>query len=156
MSSSKWMALTVLVLVMTLAVACGGDSDEGESVGLPSARGETDTSPVHPNVALDITDVQQRQSLREITDYADVVDATLSQSGVSVTLDLVVLSTVSEERAKELGDQFVRVVKRRGPDHRPVNQLGTGTLDYAITVSYPDGEISKGSKVRIATQISWE
>ena len=156
MSSARWVALTVLVAVMTVSAACGDDSGDGESAGLPTARGETDSSPVHPNVELDITDVQQSQSIREITDYGEVADATLSQSGVSVTLDLVVLSTVSEERAKELGDQFVRVVKRRGPDHRPVNQLGTGTLDYAITVSYPDGEISKGSKVRIATQISWE
>jgi len=148
--------LLVLVAVMTVAAACGGDSDEGASAGLPEARGETDTSPVHPNVELDITDVQKSQSLREITDYGEVVNATLSQSGISVTLDLTVVSTATEERAKELADQFVRVVKRRGPDHRPVNQLGTGTLDYTITVSYPDEEISKGVKSRIATQISWK
>ena len=156
MRIARWMALTGLVLIMTVAVACGSDSDDEASAGLPTARGETDTSPVHPNVELDITDVQKSQSLREITDYSDVVDATLLQSGVSVTLDLVVISTVSEERARELGDQFVRVVKRRGPDHRPVNQLGTGTLDYTITVSYPDEEISKGSKRKIDTQITWK
>ena len=157
MSSAKWVALTVLVALMTMAVACGGDSDDGASAGLPTSRGETEGNPVHPNVLLDITDVQQRQSLREITDYADVVDATLVQSGVSVTLDLVVGSNISEERAKELGDQFIRVVKRRGPDHRPVNQLGTGSLDYAITVFHPgELQIAKGTKGRMATQISWE
>ena len=157
MSSARWVALTVLVAVMTFAVACGDSDDQGTSAGLPTSRGETDTSPVHPNVLLDITDIQQRQSLREITDYTDVVEATLVQSGISVTLDLVVGSAISDERAKELGDQFVRVVKRRGPDHRPVNQIGTGTLDYAITVSRPgEVQIAKGTKRRIATQISWE
>ena len=157
MSSAKWVALTILIAVMTFAVACGDSDDQGTSAGLPTSRGETDSNPVHPNVLLDITDVQQRQSLREITDYADVVDATLAQSGISVTLDLIVGSVVSEERAKELGDQFVRVVKRRGPDHRPVTQLGTGSLDYAITVSHPgELQIAKGTKRRVATQISWE
>ena len=157
MNSAKWVPLTILVAVMMFAVACGEPDDQGTSAGLPTSRGETDSSPVHPNVLLDITDVQQRQSLREITDYADVVDATLVQSGISVTLDLVVGGAVSEERAKELGDQFVRVVKRRGPDHRPVNQLGTGSLDYAITVLHPgELQIAKGIKRRVATQISWE
>jgi len=157
MSSAKWVALTILVAVMTFAVACGDSDDQGTSAGLPTSRGETVSNPVHPNVLLDITDVQQRQSLREITDYADVVEATLVQSGISVTLDLVVGGAVSEERAKELGDQFVRVVKRRGPDHRPVNQLGTGSLDYAITVLHPgELQIAKGIKRRVATQISWE
>ena len=157
MSSAKWVALTILVVVMTFAVACGDSDDQGTSAGLPTSRGETDSNPVHPNVLLDITDVQQRQSLREITDYAEVVDATLVQSGISVTLDLIVGSVVSEERAKELGDQFLRIVKRRGPDHRPVNQLGTGSLDYAITVFHPgELQIAKGTKGRMATQISWE
>jgi hypothetical protein len=157
MNSAKWVALIVLVAVMTIAVACGGDSNDEVSAGLPTSRGETEGNPVHPNVLLDITEVQQSQSLREITDYAEVEDATLTQSGVVVRLDLVVGSTVTEERAKELGDQFVRVVKRRGPDHRPVNQLGTGTLDYGITVSHPGNvQIAKGAKLRIATQITWE
>jgi major membrane immunogen (membrane-anchored lipoprotein) len=157
MSSAKWVALTVLIAVMTLAVACGDSDDQGGSAGLPTSRGETDGNPVHPNVLLDITDVQQSQSLREIRDYADVVEATLLQSGVAVTLDLVVGSAISEERAKELGDQFIRVVKRRGPDHRPVNQLGTGSLDYTITVFHPgEVQIAKGTKKRIATQITWE
>ena len=157
MSSTKWVALTVLVAAITVAVACGGDSDDGTSAGLPQARGETETNPVLPNLPLDISDVQKGQALREIKDYGEVVDATLSQSGLTVTLDLVVVSTVSEERAKELGEQFVRIVKRRGPDHRPVNQIGTGSLDYAIAVSNPDAEsIAKGDKIRAATKVIWE
>lgn len=156
MRIAKWMALTALVLIMTVAVACGSDSEE-ESAGLPSARGETDTNPVLPNVPLDISDVQKGQALREIKDYGDVVDATLSQSGLSVTLNLVVASTVSGDRAKELGEQFVRIVKRRGPDHRPVNQIGTGSLDYSIAVSNPDEDsIAKGDKARNASKVIWE
>ena len=151
------MVLSALVLIMTAVVACGDDSGDGDSAGLPQSRGETDTNPVLPNLPLDISDVQKGQALREIKDYGDVLDATLSQSGLSVTLDLVVNSSLTEERAKELGEQFVRIVKRRGPDHRPVNQIGTGSLDYSIAVSNAEQEsVARGDKVRAASKVIWD
>ncbi len=157
MSTARWVGLTLLVMITTVAVACGGDSEDGDAAEVASGSGETETSPVLPNVLMVITDVQARGSIRELTDYADVEDATLLQTGDSVALELVVGSGISDERAKELADQFMRVVKRRGPDHRPVNQIGTGALDYTIVVSHPGNEvIANGAKLRTAFAITWE
>jgi hypothetical protein len=147
-------ALTVLVIVTTVGVACGGESDEGKS-GADSAKAFAPSLQARaPGV---INEVQERRAIRALTDYNDVTDAALSQSGTTLSLVLVVAEDVSSDRAKELGVLFVKMVKFHGPDIKPVQSIGPGNLDYVITVTYPDEEkIAKGAKNRIASVITWE
>ena len=154
MGTAPMVALTVLVIVTTVGVACGGESDEGKS-GADSAKAFAPSLQARaPGV---INEVQERRAIRALTDYNDVTDAALSQSGTTLSLVLVVAEDVSSDRAKELGVLFVKMVKFHGPDIKPVQSIGPGNLDYVITVTYPDEEkIAKGAKNRIASVITWE
>jgi len=154
MGTAPMVALTVLVIVTTVGVACGGESDEGKS-GADSAKAFAPSLQARaPGV---INEVQERRAIRALTDYNDVTDAALSQSGTTLSLVLVVAEDVSSDRAKELGVQFVKMVKFHGPDIKPVQSIGPGNLDYVITVTYSDEEkIAKGAKNRIASVITWE
>jgi len=155
MGTAPMVALTVLVIVTTVGVACGGESDEGKS-GAGSAKAFAPSLQARaPGV---INEVQERRAIRALTDYNDVTDAALSQSGTTLSLVLVVAKDVSSDRAKELGVLFVKMVKFHGPDIKPVRvHPGPGNLDYVITVTYPDEEkIAKGAKNRIASVITWE
>ena len=147
-------ALTVLVIVTTIGVACGGESDEGKS-GAGSAK--TFAPSLQARAPGVINEIQERRAIRALMDYKDVTDATLSQSGTTLSLVLVVAEDVSSDRAKELGVQFVKMVKFHGPDIKPVQSIGPSNLDYVITVTYSDEEkIAKGAKNRIASVITWE
>ena len=55
--------------------------------------------------------------------YAEVMDAAITQDGADVSLVLVVRSSTSANRAKTLGENFVRMVKnmsQAGPPGRTV------------------------------------
>ncbi len=91
-----------------------------------------------------------------IQEYVEVRDAAISQDGDTYSLVLVVDRATSTERAKELGDNFVRMVKSFGPDDSPGQEIGSGTYDYLIGIYYPDGEqVALGAKSRISTRITW-
>ena len=122
-----------------MAAACGEDEDA-----------------VPTRLPTDISESQESKVLRDITDYNEVVDATLLQEGISITLNLVVGEAVPPARAKELGGQFVRLFKIRSPDVQPGGLIGAGKFDYTITVSYPDEEIAKGIKPRLLSTVVWK
>ena len=64
-------------------------------------------------------------------------------------------SRTSPERAKNLGDNFVRMVKTFGPDDSPGEDIGTGLFDYLLAVAYPDETIIvQGAKARSSSRIS--
>jgi hypothetical protein len=139
MSTTRLVALTVLVTLAMVAVACG---DEGDAV--PT------------RLPTDISESQESKVMRDITDYNEVVDATLLQDGITITLGLVVGEDVPAARAKELGNQFVRLFKIRSPDVQPGGLIGAGKFDYTITVGYADEEIAKGVKPRLLSVVVWE
>ena len=91
-----------------------------------------------------------------IQEYAEVRDAAINEEGDAYSLVLVVAGGTSTERAKELGDNFVRMVKSLGPDDSPGQEIGSGIYDYLIGICYPDGEqVALGAKAKISTQITW-
>ena len=61
------------------------------------------------------------------------------------------------EKARELGDNFVRLLKdtaKAEPD--PGGEIGAGVYDYTITVTKPDKVvIARGSKASTAAHITW-
>jgi len=139
MTTARLVALTVVVIFSMALVACGEDEDA-----------------VPTRLPTDISESQESKVLRDITDYNEVVDATLLQEGISITLGLVVGEAVPPARAKELGGQFVRLFKIRSPDVQPGGLIGAGKFDYTITVSYPDEEIARGVKPRLLSTVVWK
>ena len=85
-----------------------------------------------------------------------VLEASISQDGKRLSLGLVVRPETTQDRAQELGDNFLRLVKTFGPEALPGKEIGSGTFDYAITVAYADGTtIANGAKEPNSTRITW-
>ena len=143
MGAAKLMALMVLVVVIAAAAACGGDDDGADAV---ATRGPTE-----------LNEVQERRAIRDLTDEGEVLDATMTQTATTASLELVVVDEVSETRAQELGSKFVRTVKQRGPDRQTGILIGIGNVDYTVTVKYSDGnQVARGLKPRNANAITWK
>ena len=91
-----------------------------------------------------------------IIEEPQVLDAAVSQDGDTLNLVLVVPHSINPERAKQLGENFVRMVKSLGPDDPPGRQVGTGVFNYVIGVYYPNEKpVARGAKVSFAADISW-
>jgi len=151
MGMARLAGLTVLAIATIAAAACGGGDGGGNE---EAGTGRTTNLARPPGT---INETQERRAIRALTDYNDVADATLSQSGTTLSLFLVVAEDVSSERAKELGNTFVRMAKFHGPDVKPIQTIGPGNLDYVITVTYPNEEkIALGGKKRNAALVTWE
>lgn len=143
MVTLRLVALTVVATAMAALVACGGDDDETD--GVPT-RGPTE-----------LNEVQERRAIRDLTDEGEVLDATMTQTATTASLELVVVDEVSETRAQELGSKFVRVVKQRGPDRQTGILIGIGNVDYTITVKYSDDRTAaQGTKPRNANAMTWK
>lgn len=108
--------------------------------------------PSVPNITEDI----KNAAIDQIEQYTMIRDAAIGQKGRDVTLTLIVNYATSEGRAKELGDNFIRMVKGLSPDEPPGKQIGTGIYDYMIGVYYPnEKKVALGAKVRISPHITW-
>ena len=143
MSAAKLTALMVLVVVIAAAAACGGDDDGADAV---ATRGPTE-----------LNEVQERRAIRDLTDEGEVLEATMTQTATTASLELVVIDEVSPERAKELGSKFVRTVKQRGPDRQTGILIGIGNVDYTIIVKYSDDRtVAQGTKPRNVNAMAWK
>ena len=88
--------------------------------------------------------------------YPEVRDAAVTQKGDQLSLVLVVRSATNTQRAKTLGENFVRMTKNLGPDSPPGKEIGKGIYDYLIGVYYPnERQVVLGAKSRGAERISW-
>ena len=86
----------------------------------------------------------------------DVIDASISQEGEKLALAIIVRNGMSEGRAKQLGDNFVRLVKTFGPDDSPSKEIGRGRFDYLVGVKTIDGKtVAMGAKVGPSPRITW-
>lgn len=104
----------------------------------------------------ELTQQQKTLAIQAIKDHPSVRDAAVGQKGKQLSLAIIVDYATSKERAKELGDAFVRLVKTFGPEPDPGKMIGKGTFDYLITVATPDQRvIVQGAKVSFSEYISW-
>lgn len=87
---------------------------------------------------------------------AEVRESSIRQAGRQVNLLLVVDQGTSASRARQLGDSFVRIAKRIGPDDNPGRTIGQGQFDYLVGVyDLGNRQIVMGAKNRNAVSISW-
>ena len=128
------LALVMLFAGLWLVVGCSSDSPQ------PSLTGQQKTAAINQITALD-----------------EVVDALIEQPNKkTLSLAVTVNFGTSRDRARDVGESFVRMVKSLGPDNAPGQQIGSGIYDYEITVLYPDRTtVVQGSKVQGVTRISW-
>ena len=88
--------------------------------------------------------------------YREVVEAAISQREDRVSLVLIVQSATNEQRAQELGDNFVRLFKSLSPDTPPGSVIGEGMYDYVVSVYYPnEKKVTSGAKAKNAQRITW-
>ena len=124
----------LVIIVIVIIIAADGDSN------------------VELNIAADIKAI----AISSISDYPEVIDAAISQDDRGISLVLVVAFGTDEGRAKELGDNFVRMLKSFSEDSPPGKDIGKGMYDYLIGVYYPDEmQVALGAKARSANRISW-
>lgn len=73
-----------------------------------------------------ISDTEKSLAIGTIEDYKGVRDAAISQKGKKVNLAIIVDYSVSKSYAKQLGDNFLRLVKTFSKDKSPGKDIGMG------------------------------
>ena len=141
--------LILLVTVIAVAVSTSGSGDA-------SIRRADRPLPTLPVVNLNISADVKLAAKTSITDNPEVLDAAITQDGRDISLVLIVAFTTGESRARQLGDNFVRMIKSLSQDESPGKVIGTGMYSYLVGVYYPDEEkVALGAKSRVADRISW-
>jgi hypothetical protein len=104
-----------------------------------------------------ITEEERSLAISGLMDYNEGVrEAVISQDGRKVKLAIIVDPEISEAYAKQLGENFVRLVKSFSKDRSPGSDIGAGIYDYLITVYYPDRKlIAAGQKEGVFQHITW-
>jgi hypothetical protein len=85
-----------------------------------------------------------------------ILDAAISQRGSDISLVLVVRYSTNVRRARNLGENFVRMAKSLSDDDSPTRSVGQGKYSYLVTVVYPnDRVLAIGGKSKTSNRISW-
>ena len=130
-------AMIVALGSVVVTVGCGSASDAATAASLPS----------------DIQEV----AVAAIENETEVIDAAISQRGSDLSLVIVVHSLVSQERARQLGENFVRLTKTLAPaEPNPQKEVGKGVYDYTVGVYTPDEtRVAIGAKVSFSPRLTW-
>lgn len=103
-----------------------------------------------------VTEKQKNLAIRTIKDYSAVKSAAVVQEGRSLDLTITVDYATPEENARELGNNFVRLLQTLGPEAMPGAVVGKGMFNYLVDVYYPSGEmLAMGTKPRTSDRITW-
>ena len=119
---------------------------------LPFSCGPSAAPPQIP----EITEQQKSFAIDGIMEYSLVEDADVFQDGEDFNLVIIVNHATNEEYAKELADNFVRMVKTFSEDENPGREIGTGIYNYLVGVYTPsEEEIVIGYKNKDLDHITW-
>ncbi len=104
-----------------------------------------------------LSPAEREQALAQIQGHPTVLDATFEQRGRTVALVLVVPATTPVATARQLGDDFVRMVTTlASPALAPGADISAGDYDYIIGVRDPtDAEIAVGGKPTASPRVTW-
>jgi len=112
--------------------------------------------PPRPIVAPTIDAELKQAAIAGISQYREVVDASVGQRGSKVVLVIIVRYGTTNQRARSLCDNFVRMVKTISQDENPTREIGRGLYDYLVSAHTPDGkEIADGAKASSARSLFW-
>ena len=109
-----------------------------------------------PTPTMEVSEDARTTAIAGIMLYPAVMDAAIFQKGSALSLVIVVGYATNEEYSKQLGGNFVRMVKNMSQDDPPGRAIGTGIYDYLITVIHPNGDrVALGAKVSTSARITW-
>src|SRR5690606_29520629 len=108
----------------------------------------------------EISEHAKEMTIDFITDDPLVKDAHIEVEGDKVTIAIIVNAAMNEERAREVGDNFVRFLNTMVDGTKPATKHYLGSLwdhyDLHIGVGTgPDHFIAQGAKVRTGKRIIW-
>jgi hypothetical protein len=151
-TTSRLRALAIMIGSMGLFVIGGNLLLGDEEIEPRTEARQPSVSPDEP-----ILTASARQLATDaISGYPEVLDVDLRQDGLDLNLVLVVNASTSESRARELGDNFVRLVKTFSSDSPPDREIGRGSFSYLVGVYTPtQTQIALGAKSRNATRVTW-
>ena len=136
--------MTAGLIVVIVGTAVGGLAVGGSAPGQSSAQVKT------------LSEDEKSLAIAGIEAYPLVLEAAISQKGEHLSLVVIVAYGTNFATAKELGANFVRMVKTFGPDQAPGANVGTGLYDYQVGVYYPDKAfIVQGWKLGNSSKIRW-
>lgn len=104
-----------------------------------------------------LTENQKETVIYEMEAYRNVIDANLTKDGNTLSLAIIANYSTSENKAKQLGESFVRLcislIEYNSPGG---NEIGRSDYDYLVGVYKPNkDEIALGAKSSIARWITW-
>ncbi len=128
----------VLIGLCIAAISCGDETDQ--------------SSAVNTQISADL----KAMIVAQVTGYPEALDAAITQQDEDISIVLVVAGWTSESKARELGDNAVRMTKSLSPDSSPGESIGQGRYNYLVSV-YDPGErlIAQGAKAKGADRITW-
>ena len=162
--------LVGLILLITLVdIPEDNTSARGDSASESSDRAAVAPEPTRtatpmpkptptpaPTQSIALSDFTKQSAIDGIQEYRLVRDAAITQEGHDLFLAIVVNPATNEQYARELGDNFVRMVKALSQDDPPGREIGKGIYDYRVGVFYPDQtQLALGAKVRFSPTITW-
>lgn len=106
-----------------------------------------------------LTNDQRETAVSGIEGYPEVFSASIGQAENHLYLVVVVKPDTSLRAAKNMGDNFVRMVKTFGPDTSPGKMVGRGKYHYHIKVKVTSPTIktiASGYKRTNANGIDWD
>ena len=106
-----------------------------------------------------LTNDQRDTAIGGIEGYPEVVSASIGQADNHLYLVVVVKPDTSLDVARNMGDNFVRMVKTFGPDSSPGKVIGRGKHHYHVKVKVTSPTIktiASGYKSNDDTGINWE
>lgn len=91
-----------------------------------------------------------------VLNFTDVRDVFIGQEHDDIKIAIIVRSGTTRQRAKEIGENAVRMTKTLSDDESPGKLIGKGIYDYRIAVGTSAENIMvQGAKNAGAINISW-
>ena len=140
-----------IILLIILVAALHNLKDHGS----PLAFATTSSVPSSKNSAF-ILDPVSKEGIADTMKGYGARDIAILAVGNEVRLVYVVPFGTPKSRAKELGDNFVRLVKSLSNDDGPDKEIGRGKFTYDVAAITPDEKfLVRGTKLNTGTSIWW-
>ena len=105
-----------------------------------------------------LSDLTVKMSIDAIKEYPEVTDADVNQKSDEINLVVIVKEGTPVNTAKEMGDNFLRMLlsNSMGAENSPKKEIGSTKYSYIIGVYYPNEEqVALGAKSPASRSITW-
>lgn len=94
--------------------------------------------------------------INSIKGYDRIIDVSIYQRGNKVMIILIADYGTSEQYARRMGGNLVRMLKSFSPDTSPNNRIGPGIYEYHVKVTMPSQTmLAEGVKFDIGHNLKW-